>query len=68
MCIIKAKAKWAKDQSGYPLTPRMEIDFADIAAKRDALHEDGLEPIKVIIELPKGDLVYGIPVEWRTEE
>ena len=69
MCVIKSKAKWATgDTYSDSFTPRIQIDFKDIMTKFDAIREYGLEPIKIIIELPKGDMAYGIPVEWGAEE
>ncbi len=52
---------------GIPPVLTVKIDFDDIAQKRDALLTNSLlfnEPIEIILEFPRGDFIYGLPVRY----
>jgi len=57
-------ASW--DNSGIGVLPRLQLDFDDIANKIETSRESGHEPTQLIINFKSGDIVLGIPVEYKT--
>jgi len=52
-----------------PFRPILEFDLDDIVQKLDAYRADyNDEPQEIILNLPSGDRIYGIPIRWAMEE
>ena len=54
---------------GAPPKLILEVDYEDIAQKLDAQNTELFnEPCLIVLVLPWGDMIYGCPVKYTTDE
>ena len=66
--IIESKAVIKHDEKCYSTPMKLTLDFDEISKQVYGGwdNKQGIE--EVIILMPQGCMVYGIPVKWQTEE